>query len=338
MTPEQNYPPETQTPGATTNEIKTSKSAIWSLICGVSGAILCLPAIPAMILGIIALLNISKSKGLLKGSWMAITGLILSITPIVTIPALAFILTMYPVSPPQAPVEMPKKIDIKGQTAYIKKDYVAYNYSNQVACQIKNSYGLGTANMNYTDYFVINLMVDIYQTVHNHNLNLVEITIRVNNENVFGKKGGRISDKTVTMLFGSTRIDNCLQYQEINAYISDMNILVDYKKYFLAPLWNKIGIHLSGDMKYTQVVAGTPANGAINIPITAQLSWVPTASAESYNIYLGATNPPPYKTNTGNLYYKPDGLLPHTTYYWRIDGKSKFATINGEVWSFDTGN
>ncbi|MFH1231058.1 MAG: DUF4190 domain-containing protein [Planctomycetota bacterium] len=59
-------------------EVKTSKSAIWSLICGIFGLILCLPSIPSIILGIIALVNISKSKGLLKGTGMAIAGFILS--------------------------------------------------------------------------------------------------------------------------------------------------------------------------------------------------------------------------------------------------------------------
>jgi len=59
------------------NNVKTSKSAIWSLICGIAGIIICLPAIPAIILGIIGLVNIKKSNGALKGTGLAITGLIL---------------------------------------------------------------------------------------------------------------------------------------------------------------------------------------------------------------------------------------------------------------------
>jgi len=57
--------------------VKTSKSAIWSLVCGILGLILCLPAIPAIILGVIGLVNIKKSAGVLKGITLAIIGLIL---------------------------------------------------------------------------------------------------------------------------------------------------------------------------------------------------------------------------------------------------------------------
>lgn len=64
-------------PNTVTVEVKTSKSAIWSFICGIFGMILYLPLIPAIILGIIALVNIKKSKGLLIGKGWAIAGLIL---------------------------------------------------------------------------------------------------------------------------------------------------------------------------------------------------------------------------------------------------------------------
>jgi len=68
--------------------IKTSKSAIWSLICGIAGIILCLPAIPAIILGIIGLVNIKKSAGALKGKGMAIAGLILGGLWIIVLPVM----------------------------------------------------------------------------------------------------------------------------------------------------------------------------------------------------------------------------------------------------------
>ena len=78
-------------PNTVTVKVKTSKSAIWSLICGILGAILCLPSIPAIILGILAIININKSKGLLKGTGMAIAGLILSGLSMITAP---FIIVM----------------------------------------------------------------------------------------------------------------------------------------------------------------------------------------------------------------------------------------------------
>jgi hypothetical protein len=66
-------------------DVKTSKSAIWSLICGIL-SFLCLPALPALILGIVALVAISNSKGKLKGTGLAITGMIMAVVvPIITI-------------------------------------------------------------------------------------------------------------------------------------------------------------------------------------------------------------------------------------------------------------
>ena len=83
-----------ETPKTVTGETKTSQSAIWSLICGIAGLILCLPSIPAVILAIIALVNISSSKGLLKGTGMAIAGLILAGLSVVVTPIIAFVIIM----------------------------------------------------------------------------------------------------------------------------------------------------------------------------------------------------------------------------------------------------
>jgi general secretion pathway protein G len=70
---------------------KTSKSALWSMICGIAGILLCLPAIPAVILGIIGLVKINKHKGALKGTGMAVTGLILGGLMLFAIPFLLII-------------------------------------------------------------------------------------------------------------------------------------------------------------------------------------------------------------------------------------------------------
>ncbi|MEW6025738.1 MAG: DUF2950 family protein [Planctomycetota bacterium] len=70
---------------------RTSKAAIWSLICGIL-SFLCLPALPAIILGIVALVAISNSNGKLKGTGLAIAGMIAAVViPVVMIPVLAII-------------------------------------------------------------------------------------------------------------------------------------------------------------------------------------------------------------------------------------------------------
>lgn len=61
------------------------------MICGITGIFLCLPAIPAVILGIIGLVKISKHKGAIKGTAMAVTGLILGGLMIFVMPFLAVI-------------------------------------------------------------------------------------------------------------------------------------------------------------------------------------------------------------------------------------------------------
>ncbi|MBI5778512.1 MAG: DUF2950 family protein [Planctomycetes bacterium] len=75
MTEENTVQAEPNTPSGETG---TSKSAIWSLICGIL-SFLCLPAFPAIILGIVALVAISNSTGKLKGTGLAITGMIMAV-------------------------------------------------------------------------------------------------------------------------------------------------------------------------------------------------------------------------------------------------------------------
>jgi len=61
----------------TSEAVKTSKSALWSLICGIASLLICLATVPAIILGIIGLTKIKKSNGVLKGNGLAIAGLVL---------------------------------------------------------------------------------------------------------------------------------------------------------------------------------------------------------------------------------------------------------------------
>jgi general secretion pathway protein G len=56
---------------------KTSALSIWSLVCGILGLIVFPFSIPAMIVGIIGILRINKSAGMLKGLGLAIAGIIL---------------------------------------------------------------------------------------------------------------------------------------------------------------------------------------------------------------------------------------------------------------------
>ena len=93
-----------------------------------------------------------------------------------------------------------------------------------------------------------------------------------------------------------------------------------------------------------------PEDGAIVEDTWANLSWMPGASAVSHDVYLGdnfnGVNGGAEGTFVGNQtttflvvgfpgFPYPDGLVPGTTYYWRINEIHADGTaIVGNVWSF----
>jgi len=95
----------------------------------------------------------------------------------------------------------------------------------------------------------------------------------------------------------------------------------------------------------------SPADGAMHLKTLVRLDWSPGISAISHNVYLGENfndvNEGAESTFYGNqtLTYLtagfagmpyPDGLVPGTTYYWRIDEVETDGTTihKGDVWSF----
>jgi hypothetical protein len=93
-----------------------------------------------------------------------------------------------------------------------------------------------------------------------------------------------------------------------------------------------------------------PADGAIHADTWASLSWLAAPSAVSNDVYFGesfadveAGTGDTFQGNQTATFYVlgfpgfpyPDGLVPGTTYYWRIDEVSADGTIDtGDVWSF----
>jgi hypothetical protein len=94
-----------------------------------------------------------------------------------------------------------------------------------------------------------------------------------------------------------------------------------------------------------------PADGSIYADTWANLSWSPADAADSHNVYFG-DNFDDVKDGTGDTFQGnqpetffvvgfpgfpyPDGLVPGTTYYWRIEEVDvDGATIHkGSIWSF----
>jgi len=112
---------------------------------------------------------------------------------------------------------------------------------------------------------------------------------------------------------------------------------------------NLLALHVEYSSKYAN--DPTPADGAIHRDTWAGLSWLPGDTAVSHDVYFGE-NYDDVKNGTGGTFYGnqastsfivgfpgvpyPDGLVPGTTYYWRIDeveanGVTKYA---GFIWRF----
>jgi hypothetical protein len=95
-----------------------------------------------------------------------------------------------------------------------------------------------------------------------------------------------------------------------------------------------------------------PADGAMHSDTWVNLSWSPGAYAVSHDVYIGdnfeAVSEGAEGTFTGNQtdtfivagfpgFPYPDGLVPGTTYYWRIDEVNESepnSPWTGDVWSF----
>ncbi len=96
-----------------------------------------------------------------------------------------------------------------------------------------------------------------------------------------------------------------------------------------------------------QVTGPNPGDGAVDVPVTTDLSWASAAGADSYDVYLGieqtavadadtASATDLYRGNQTGLTYDPGTLDYLTTYYWRIDSANTAGATTGLVWSFTT--
>lgn len=74
---------------------KTSALAIWSFVLSIVGLFTCMiTSLPALICGIVGLVKINNSKGGLKGSGLAITGIVIPAISIILLPIFAMILAI----------------------------------------------------------------------------------------------------------------------------------------------------------------------------------------------------------------------------------------------------
>ena len=85
----------------------------------------------------------------------------------------------------------------------------------------------------------------------------------------------------------------------------------------------------------------TPANDATNVSVQPRLEWRNGGGATYYEVFLGTSETlraGDYIAGVMGTAYDAKDLLPHQTYYWRVDAKSSWGTAPGEVWRFTTGS
>lgn len=95
--------------------------------------------------------------------------------------------------------------------------------------------------------------------------------------------------------------------------------------------------------------APEPIDGSKAVVITTTFDWAPGIYADTHDLYLGTnfndvsqasrTDVPEGVTLIQDLEsnsYDPGGLVPGTTYFWRVDEVSGTDTWKGDIWSFTT--
>ena len=80
-----------------------------------------------------------------------------------------------------------------------------------------------------------------------------------------------------------------------------------------------------------------PANGATDVADIAVLTWTPRSDNAAYRVWLG-TSPTlgedDLLAETGTETAVADGLVPGSTYYWRVDAFNEFGTKTGAISTF----
>ncbi len=141
----------------------------------------------------------------------------------------------------------------------------------------------------------------------------------------------------------------------VNVWMREDGCIIDKIVLTTNPDYTPIGVGPEESFRGARVKAYDPgpADGAIYLDTWATLSWMPGETAVSHDVYFGeslddvnnATNesdifqgnsPSPYQVVGFPGFAYPDGLVPGTTYYWRVDEVEADATTvhKGDIWSF----
>ena len=80
----------------------------------------------------------------------------------------------------------------------------------------------------------------------------------------------------------------------------------------------------------------SPVDSAKDQSLDVNLNWADAELADSYDLYFGATYPPPYLTNVTSSSYDLSRLQCDTHYRWKIVSRNACGTTVGQIWDFTT--
>src|SRR5258705_11693530 len=80
----------------------------------------------------------------------------------------------------------------------------------------------------------------------------------------------------------------------------------------------------------------SPPNSATSLLLSGMFTWNSSPNAASYDVYLDQVNPPSVRadSNLADTSVSYGGLLPGTTYYWKVVAKNP----NGAVSASNSGS
>jgi hypothetical protein len=71
------------------------------------------------------------------------------------------------------------------------------------------------------------------------------------------------------------------------------------------------------------------------VPLSATLTWSTAAGANSYDVYLGSSNPPPlYSSDVTGTSLNVGPLTAGATYYWKVTAKNSSGTTDSAFFNF----
>ncbi|MCP4256498.1 MAG: LamG domain-containing protein, partial [Planctomycetes bacterium] len=174
-----------------------------------------------------------------------------------------------------------------------------------------------------------------------------EMKIYVNGEFDSSQERGPQNTDTVTPVLIGARFTNDVPSEFFNGVLDEVAL------FNVALTEQQIRDVMLG-LSFPKAFDPNPADGAFHEDTWVSLSWSPGDSAVSHDVYLGesfddvfgATHDSAlYRGNQASTFYTagfpgfpyPEGLIPGTTYYWRIDEINDLnpnSPWRGDVWRF----